>query len=431
MRSIITLSTVVFIGSMFAQNTYFPPATGNTWETVDPATLGWCTDSIAPLLEFVEANNSKAFIVLKDGRIAIEHYVGTFTQDSAWYWASAGKSLTAFLVGVAQADGLLDINDPSSDHLGIGWTSCSPAQEAAITVRNQLTMTTGLDDGVANVDCTDPTCLQYLADPGTRWSYHNAPYTKLDGVLESATGQTLNGYVYSTLTPTTGISGLYLPIEYNNVFFSTPRSMARFGLLALNRGVWNGTDILGDDNYFEAMTTPSQALNESYGYLWWLNGQATAMVPGLQIVFPGPLLPNEPLDAFNALGKNGQQINVVPSQGLVVVRMGNSPGTGAAVAIQFADELWAHLNNVFCTTTAVDGASSTSTALPYPVPASDRLVVPGATGEAMVSCMDGRNLNVRIEGGTLNTSALANGTYLLQYVDEKGAPVSRRFQVLR
>ncbi|MBK6831831.1 MAG: hypothetical protein IPG92_14320 [Flavobacteriales bacterium] len=123
------------------------------------------------------------------------------------------------------------------------------------------------------------------------------------------------------------------------------------------------------------------------------------------VVFPGPLLPNEPLDAFNALGKNGQQINVVPSQGLVVVRMGNSPGTGAAVAIQFADELWAHLNNVFCTTTAVDGASSTSTALPYPVPASDRLVVPGATGEAMVSCLDGRNLNVRIEGGTLDTSA--------------------------
>ncbi|MBK6831832.1 MAG: hypothetical protein IPG92_14325 [Flavobacteriales bacterium] len=76
MRSILTLCTPCFLGSMFAQNTYFPPATGNTWETVDPASLGWCTDSIAPLLEFVEANNSKAFIVLKDGRIAIEHLCG-------------------------------------------------------------------------------------------------------------------------------------------------------------------------------------------------------------------------------------------------------------------------------------------------------------------------------------------------------------------
>lgn len=133
--------------------------------------------------------NSKAFLVLKDGRIVIEHYFGTFTQDSLWYWASAGKSLTAFLVGKAQEEGFLDINDPSSDYLGAGWTSCTPLQEGAITVRNQLTMTTGLDDGTGDTDCTDPACLQYLARPGTRWAYHNAPYTMLDGVISMRPGK--------------------------------------------------------------------------------------------------------------------------------------------------------------------------------------------------------------------------------------------------
>ncbi|MCB0778746.1 MAG: serine hydrolase, partial [Flavobacteriales bacterium] len=85
-----TLLGTLAIGSLSAQNLYFPPTFGNTWETVDPASLGWCTDQLPPLLQLLEDNGTKAFIVLKDGRIAIEQYFGTFTQDSSWYWASAG-----------------------------------------------------------------------------------------------------------------------------------------------------------------------------------------------------------------------------------------------------------------------------------------------------------------------------------------------------
>jgi CubicO group peptidase (beta-lactamase class C family) len=418
-----------------AQQLYFPPTIGGDWETVSPASLGWCTDAIPDLLDFVDANNSKAFIVLKDGRIAIEHYTGAFTQDSVWYWASAGKSLTAFLVGAAQADGLLDINDPSSDYLGEGWTSCTPEQELAITVRHQLTMTTGLDDGVPNTDCTDPACLQYLAAPGTRWSYHNAPYTRLDGVLASATGQSLNAYVYSRLTTSTGLGGLYIQTGDNNVFFSKPRSMARFGLLALNRGVWNGTDVLGDDNYFEAMTTPSQALNESYGYLWWLNGQATAMVPGLQFVFPGPLLPNQPNDAFNALGKNGQQLNVVPSMGLVVMRMGNAPsGNGAAVAIQFSNELWGRLNDVLCTSTNVVAMNDDPELTIYPNPANDvfNILLHGkAPARIRILGHDGRELFSAQRDAQVKTDWLSPGNYLVEAMESDGSAVRRHLIIAR
>jgi CubicO group peptidase (beta-lactamase class C family) len=62
-------------------------------------------------------------------------------------------------------------------------------------------------------------------------------------------------------------------VGFNNIYFSTARSMARFGLLNLNKGIWDTVPILNDTNYFTEMTTTSQDMNRSYGYLWWLNGK--------------------------------------------------------------------------------------------------------------------------------------------------------------
>ncbi len=274
-----------------AQTLYFPPVVGDTWETLSPDELGWCEEQIDSLYQMLSDNNTKAFIVLKDGKIVLEKYFDTFTKDSVWYWASAGKTLTAMLVGIAQEEGFLDLADPANQYLGEGWTSCSLSEESAITIRHQLTMTSGLNDGVADPYCTLPSCIECLADPGSRWAYHNAPYTLLDGVIEGATGIPLNQFFASQIGAATGISGLFIPVGYNNVLFSKPRSMARYGLLMLNKGNWNGTPILEDTSYFRDMTTPSQALNESYGYLTWLNGQSTYMVPGIQFRFPGLFYP--------------------------------------------------------------------------------------------------------------------------------------------
>ena len=330
---------------------YFPPITGNSWETTSPAELGWCEDQLPELISFLESNNTKAFIVLKNGRIVIENYFGTFTQDSLWYWASAGKTLTSYLVGIAQQNGQLSINDLSSSYLGSGWTSCTAAQENNITVRNQLTMTSGLDDGVADPYCTNPNCLVYSADAGTRWAYHNGPYTLLDGVLEGATGQTLNGLVFSALKQPTGMDGFFFQSGYNNVYLSTARSMARFGILMQNGGNWNGNQLMTDANYFQEMITPSQNLNNSYGYLWWLNGQSSYMIPQTQIVIPGMMFPNAPSDVYAALGRDGQCLNVSPSEGLVFIRMGNAPDN-SLVPFLLNDQIWEKLNYVMCTPVA-------------------------------------------------------------------------------
>ena len=221
--------------NLIAQTTYFPPNSG-TWETTSPETFGWCQERIDSLFAFLEASNSKSFILLKDGKIVLESYFNGHGQGSLWYWASAGKTLTAFMVGIAQQENYLHISDTTSQYLGQGWTTCTPAQEEKITIWNQLTMTSGLDDGVADPFCTIDTCLTYLADPGTRWAYHNGPYTLLDGVVEAATGVTLNQYTTQKLKNPTGMNGSFVSVDFNNVYFSDSRSMARFGLLIQNKG---------------------------------------------------------------------------------------------------------------------------------------------------------------------------------------------------
>lgn len=353
MKIFTLLFFVSFSHSLTAQNTYFPPNSNNDWDTLDPANLGWCEDSIQVLYDYLEDINSKAFIVLKEGKIVLEKYFGSFTQDSVWYWASAGKTLRAFTVGIAQEDNLLNITDTTSDYLGQGWTSLTSTQEEKITIWHQLTMTTGLDDGVPDPNCTTSSCLQYESNPGNRWAYHNAPYTLLNDVVSNASGMTFNSYFTTKVKNPVGMDGLFITVGSNSVYFSKPRSMARFGLLMMNDGNWNGTPIMNDMNYFNDMITPSQNINPAYGYLWWLNGQSSFMIPDFQLSFSGNLLPNAPQDTYSALGKNGQITSISPSNDIVVVRMGNSSGNGL-VDFNMADSIWYHLNKLECPNLEMD-----------------------------------------------------------------------------
>jgi hypothetical protein len=197
--------------------------------------------------------------------------------------------------------------------------------------------------------------LLYKADAGSRWAYHNAPYTLLDSVIQRSTGLTLNQFYFTRIRSTIGMNGAYLRSgDYNNVLFTTPRSMARFGLLMLNRGVWGLTPVLNDSAYFNAMTRTSQNINPSYGYLWWLNGKSSYMLPGTQFVFPGYLTPSAPKDMIAALGKNGQLINVVPSLGLVFIRMGDAPDN-SLVPTTLNNQIWERLSNVIGAATHAAG----------------------------------------------------------------------------
>ncbi|WP_340114086.1 serine hydrolase domain-containing protein [Maribellus mangrovi] len=331
---------------------YFPPLTSDEWATTAPEELDWNTDSLEALYTFLSEHGTRAFLILKDGKIVAEKYwgqnilnTGEFTAESSWYWASAGKTLSAFLIGVAQQDGLLSINDKASDYLGEGWTSMSREKEDLITIRHQLTMTSGLDYTVDDTYCIEPECLQYKTDAGQQWYYHNAPYTLLKDVIANAAGMSSNLYTDQVLEAPTGMSGTWIYNGVNNVYYSVPRDMARFGLVILNKGTWDETEILSDQNYFTDMTTTSQNINPAYGYLWWLNGTSKIMMPGVTIPLNTSISPDAPDDLIVAAGKNGQYLDVIPSLNLIVVRMGEAPDD-ALVPIIFHNQMWQKLNPV-------------------------------------------------------------------------------------
>lgn len=425
-KNLITL--FLFCALLFnarAQSLYFPPLSGSNWDTISPSTLGWCLNYLDTLDNLLLNTYTKGFILLKDGKIAYEKYYGTFTVDSLWYWASAGKTLTAFTVGMAQEQGFLSINDTASKYLGTGWTNCPANKEDLITIRNQLTMTSGLDDNVPDSDCTVDTCLNYLADAGTRWAYHNAPYTLLQNVIDNATGN-FYSYFNNNLRNRIGMDGFWLPVAYNSVYYSKTRSMARYGLLILNNGIWNADTLMHNTAYFNAMVNTSQNLNPSYGYLWWLNGKSSYMIPGLQFQFNGSIIPNAPNDMICALGKNDQKIHVVPSQNLVLVRMGNPAYNNQLVPLVLDNEVWAVLNNVFCSSTGILPSNELAMHLRvYPNPADDILNIelPANNNKAFtVQLCDatGRKLIERntIDNFNMNVSDLSAGCYYLKATTE-------------
>jgi len=362
---------------------YFPPvpASAGAWATASPQSLGWCQPQLDSLLNFLGRKGTKSFLVLQDGRLVVERYYGTFTQDSIWYWASAGKSLTAVLAGVARQDGLLTLQDSVSRFLGRGWSAAPASKERLITLRHLLTMTSGLDD-TPPVPCDNESstaaCLLYRTDAGTRWAYHTGAYRQLQTVLTRASNLSLNQYTNQRLGTRIGMQGLWV----QDVYYSRARDMARFGLLALARGSWNGTAILSDTTYFRQMTTPSQSFNRSYGYLWWLNGQSSYMLPGpLQTVLPGAITPTAPADMFAALGKNDQKIYVVPSRGLVVVRQGNSADSPRLAVSSFDTELWRYLMAAMqCRplTTTSPSAAAAFQVFPNPASGTVRVQFPAA-----------------------------------------------------
>jgi CubicO group peptidase (beta-lactamase class C family) len=322
---------------------YFPLATGAEWETKSVTSLNWNENAIQPLKDFLIQKNTKSFMILVNGRIALEEYFDGHTATDSWEWNSAGKTLVATTTGIAQQENILSINNKASDYLSAEWTSMTLDKENLITVRNLLTMTSGLDDTKQLVTKAN---LTYVADAGTRWAYGNV-FQKLMDVVAESSNQSFDSYFSSKLKNKIGMDGYWDNGLIFNIYHSTTRSMARFGLLALNKGKWNAEQVINESFYNESTNT-SNSINPSYGYLWWLNGKANYMIPGSQTVFQGPLVPNAPTDMYAAMGARDQRIYVVPSKKMVIIRMGTTadPNNPNFAVSGFDNDLWTKINAV-------------------------------------------------------------------------------------
>lgn len=329
-------------GEPSEETMYFPPNTGSTWETKSIASLGWNPNEVQALKNFLIEKNSKSFMILVNGRIVMEEYFDGHTQSTSWQWNSAGKTLVSATTGIAEQEGLLGINNKVSQYIGTGWTSAPIAKEDLITSFHLLAMTTGLED----VNLVTPAGLTYLADAGTRWSYSNV-FQRLMDVVAASSNQNFETYFNAKLKTKIGMDGSWNNGIIFKIYHSNTRSMARFGLLALNKGKWNNEHII-NETFFNARISTSQNINPSYGYFWWLNGKSSFMVPGGQTVYTGPLVPNAPADMYAAMGAEDQRIYVVPGKKMVVIRMGNvsDPANPSFAVSGFDNELWQKINAV-------------------------------------------------------------------------------------
>jgi CubicO group peptidase (beta-lactamase class C family) len=334
---------------------YFPPTDG-AWETVEPAASGWDAKALDAALTYAGEQRSSGVVVLHRGRILAERYwelppdpndpndrvhrmtTGKTADGHAIEdVASMQKSVMSVLAGIARGKGLLDFEAPVSKYLGTGWSKATPEQEAAITVRHVLGMTSGLKlDG------------SYEAPPGTKWLYNTPIYAKSVQIVEKASGLPVAEYTKRWLTDRIGMrDSKWTPRTWvdepaavaagsrigNTIGFSTSaRDAARFGLMILAGGCWKNEDVLGDPRYLAEAFASSQSHNPSYGLLWWLNGKA--MSPQGGKIADGPLIPTAPPELVVAQGDLGRKIYVVPSLDLVVTRLGDAP------AKDFNVELW-------------------------------------------------------------------------------------------
>lgn len=298
--------------------------------------LGRALDKAFEPFEAGGTRFTRAIVVVHKGRVVAERYAPGIGIDTPLLSHSMAKSVISALVGVLVRDGKLSLEA----------TVASPAWTTPATIDQLLRMTSGLplDEGkgpglAQQMWFAEPDDAAFAertplaASPGETWAYGNLAYAVLSRVVRDNAGgtpQAVAEFARRELFEPLGMTRTLMEFDSAgspkgaNAFFASARDWARFGLLYLNGGVANGRRILPDD---WVRYSTRQSLDAGYGAGFWLNVTDAEMK-----VWPGAHwgMPGAPKDAYFARGYLGQFIVVVPSENLVVVRLGvtHAPGGG-------------------------------------------------------------------------------------------------------
>ncbi len=328
---------------------------GATWAKGDAAGLGFDQAKLDAIAERAQQGGSNCLMVTRKGHVVGEWYWNGRTADSTQEMFSATKSYGSTLVGIAQADAKLNIDDKASKYIA-AWQH-TPSEN--VTIKDILSNDSGrlLSPQVdytqlpfaPNMDAL-AIGLRQEAPPGTKWGYNNSAIQTLDTVLTKATGESPATYAAEKLFTPIGMAHSRMTTDRSGntkVFMglqSTCEDMARFGYLFLRHGSWNGTQVVPADWVAAATSQPSQPLNDAYGYLWWLNRHGTVVGARQATTGAGTggqqdtqLVPGAPEDMYFALGLGDQVIAIDPGSETVVVRLGNYRARGAGPSFGPAD----------------------------------------------------------------------------------------------
>lgn len=270
-----------------------------------------------------ETQRTRTVLVAYKNRILAERYVGGFNKDTPVLGWSMTKSLLATLYGILRHQGKIDLSQPAPvaewkndnrsnitiDHLmrmqsGLEW-------EEDYSTISDVTRMLFMEADMAAVQIDKPA----VAAPGEIWNYSSGTSNLLSGILRNHfnSEQEYIDFPYKALIDKTGMHSMLLETDVAGNFvgssygWASTRDWAKFGLLYLNEGKWNGEQLF-DTGWVEYVTRPTEHSNERYGAHFWLNA--------------GGFYSGVPEDLYSANGFQGQYVFIIPSLNLVIVRTG-------------------------------------------------------------------------------------------------------------
>ena len=275
---------------------------------------------------------TRALLVIYKGQLVAEKYSPGFDQHSRMLGWSMAKSFMGALIGILVKEGRLQPSMPAPVEQ---WKEPDDPRHA-ITLEHLLQQTSGLnflEDYTGNSEVTNmlfnkgnmagfTAGLSLKHSPGTVFNYSGGNSNILSRIIRNTVGEKEYGsFPYTALFYKSGMHSVLLEPDASGTFvgssyiYATARDYARFGLLYYNDGVWDGERILPEGWVQKTFTSSAANKLKNYGYQFWLNG-FDKRHPERR------WYPDVPADMYFADGYGGQNIYIIPSKKLVVVRLG-------------------------------------------------------------------------------------------------------------
>lgn len=287
------------------------------WSVSTPGDVGIDREALeVGAAELARSPGLLSLLVVRRGALVFERYYHGSDASHSNNIHSASKSILSSLLGIALADGAIaSLDAPLADYLPEYIAAGSG--KAAITLRHVATMSSGLewteDDTESSViESSDDWVGAILAQPltgtpGVDFNYSSGMSHVLSAVLTRATGKSTCTYAHEKLLGPLGISAEHWGRDPSGIFsggynlYMTPRELARFGLLFLRDGEWEGNQLV-PRSWVQDSIQPQLPAEDGYdyGYYWWL-------------------LAGSPANVAIAWGFGGQFVYLVPALDLMVV----------------------------------------------------------------------------------------------------------------
>ena len=294
-------------------------------------------NSLEEISAYAQGADSSALLVMHEGKLIWERYWQGFTPSSTFNSMSLSKTIVALLIGIAIEEGHIKSElEPVANYIP-EW---SQDDRRKITLQDLLYMRSGLRNRNSQSNPTSDLIQMYGSPdvdavalkipteqpPKRAFDYNNANTQILSEVLERATGEKYTDYLATRLWQPLQASDAFIWLDRPQgnpktfcCLFATPRDWAKVGQLFLNRGQINGKQLVSSA-WLDKMNQPS-TVSLSYGYHIWLEAR-TKSNGGHDSNASKPFLAP---DTFYLEGASDQQVYIIPSLDLVIVRVGEEP----------------------------------------------------------------------------------------------------------